>query len=66
MDEVRGGVITQVLVSIGRAADMGASNAWKVVEGSFEAGGKTATTLAEAFSKAINRTVDSLTGGNKK
>jgi hypothetical protein len=45
---------------------MGASNAWKVVEGTFEAGGKTATTLAEAFSKAINRTVDSLTGGNKK
>lgn len=66
MDEVRGGVITQVLVSIGRAADMGASNVWKVVESTFEAGNKTATTLAESFSKAINRTVDSLTGGAKK
>lgn len=62
MNEVRGGVITQVLYSIGIATETGLDSVSKAVGETAEAAKKTTETISEGITRSIEKVTDSLTG----
>jgi hypothetical protein len=59
MAEVRGGVITQVLYSIGVAAETGLDNVSSATGEAFKSGAKSLEVLADATSKSIEKLTNS-------
>jgi hypothetical protein len=62
MNEVRGGVITQVLYSIGIAAETGLDSVSKAVGETAEAAKKTTETISGAITRSIEKVTDALVG----
>lgn len=62
MNEVRGGVITQVLYSIGIATETGLDSVSKAVAETAEAAKKTAETISGGITRSIEKVTDSLVG----
>ena len=62
MNEVRGGVITQVLYSIGIAAETGLDSVSKAVGETAEAAKKTTETISGVITRSIEKVTDALVG----
>jgi hypothetical protein len=62
MNEVRGGVITQVLYSIGIATETGLDSVSKAVGETAEAAKKTTETIAGGITRSIEKVTDALVG----
>ncbi len=62
MNEVRGGVITQVLYSIGIAAETGLDSVSKAVAETAEAAKKTTETISGGITRSIEKVTDALVG----
>lgn len=61
MNEIRGGVITQVLYSIGIATETGLDTVSKAVGETAESAKKATETISGSISKSIEKVTDSLT-----
>jgi hypothetical protein len=62
MNEVRGGVITQVLYSIGIATETGLDSISKAVGETAEAAKKTTETISGGITRSIEKVTDALVG----
>ncbi len=62
MNEVRGGVITQVLYSIGIATETGLGTVSNAIAETAEAAKKTAEAISSGIVRSIEKVTDALTG----